>query len=105
MQNVYAMLEKAGFDPRGWRNAQVFGSTQAIISAVEAGLGVAFVSEFAARAAIASRRISALRIEGVPLKRQLYITYLDRNSPTRLQREFLSFSLTWAKENNPIPSS
>ena len=105
MQNVYAMLEKAGFDPRSWRHAQVFGSTQAIISAVEAGLGVAFVSEFAARSAIASQRISFLRIEGVPLKRQLYITYLDRNSPTRLQREFLSFSLTWVKENNPIPSS
>ena len=104
MQNVYAMLEKAGFDARIWRHAQVFGSTQAIISAVEAGLGVAFVSDFAARSAIASRRISGLRIEGVPLKRQLYITYLDRTPPTRLQREFLSFSLTWAKENGHIPS-
>ncbi len=104
MQNVYGMLEKAGFDPRSWRRAQVFGSTQAIISAVEAGLGVAFVSDFAARSAIASRRISGLRIEGVPLKRQLYITYLDRPPPTRLQREFLSFSLTWAKENGHIPS-
>ena len=101
MQNVYRMLEGAGFDPRNWRNAPVFGSTQAIISAVEAGLGVAFVSEFAARSAITSKHISALRIDHVPLKRQLYITYLTRNSSTRLQREFLSFSLNWPKEELP----
>ena len=101
MQNVYRMLGGAGFDPRNWRNAPVFGSTQAIISAVEAGLGVAFVSEFAARAAITSNHISALRIDHVPLKRQLYITYLTRNSSTRLQREFLSFSLNWPQEEFP----
>ena len=98
MQNVHRMLKETGFDSQGWRHAPVFGSTQAIISAVEAGLGVAFVSEFAARAAIASRRISGLRIKEVPLKRQLYIIYLDRDFSARLQKEFLAFSLGWAGE-------
>lgn len=105
MQNVHKLLEKAGFDSENWRRAPVFGSTQAIISAVEAGLGVGIVSEFAARATMDSQRISGLRIENVPLKRQLYIIYLTKQLSTRLQKEFLAFSLDWANRKQPTPMS
>ena len=104
MQNVYAHARKSRLPTlAGWRHAQVFGSTQAIISAVEAGLGVAFVSEFAARGPHRFPTHLRPQNQGRPLKRQLYITYLDRNSPTRLQREFLSFSLTGLKKEVPSP--
>ncbi|MCH8087096.1 MAG: LysR family transcriptional regulator [Chloroflexi bacterium] len=96
MQSVHHLLQHAGFDSRLWQHAPVFGSTQAIVSAVEAGLGVAFVSAFAAEKSIECGRIAALGVEGVPLKRDLYITYLDKHLTTKLLQEFLSFALLWA---------
>ncbi len=96
IRNVRQLLQQAGFDGRRWQHAPVFGSTQAIMSAVEAGLGVAFVSAFAARQGIECGLIRSLSIEGVPLKRDLYITYLENHLTSKLQQEFLSFALLWA---------
>ena len=100
-RSVSQILQQAGFDGRRWQHVPVFGSTQAIVSAVEAGLGVAFVSAFAARRSIDIGLISGVRIEGVPLKRDLYIIYLEHHLTSRLQQEFLSFSLLWASKRAP----
>ncbi len=97
MESVYKLLNEAGFDGRKWQRAPVFGSTQSIVSAVEARLGVAFVSSFAARRSIESGSIRSLKIEGVELKRHLYITYLENHLTSRLQHEFLSFAIQWAR--------
>lgn len=97
MKGVYKILHDAGFDSRKWQRAPVFGSTQSIVSAVEARLGVAFVSSFAAQKSIECGLIRSLNIEGVPLKRELYITYLENHLTSRLQHEFLSFATQWAR--------
>jgi len=97
MKGVYKMLNDAGFDGRKWQRAPVFGSTQSIVSAVEAKLGVAFVSSFAAQKSIEYGSIKSLHIEGVHLKRELYITYLENHLTSRLQHEFLSFAIQWAR--------
>ncbi|MFQ5875009.1 MAG: selenium metabolism-associated LysR family transcriptional regulator [Dehalococcoidia bacterium] len=101
IRSVHQMLSQAGFDGRRWLHAPVFGSTQAIVSAVEARLGVAFVSAFAAQRSIECGLISAVRIDGVPLKRDLYITYLEKHLTSKLQQEFLSFALLWASRQGP----
>ena len=104
MRSARQILQQTGFDGRQWQKAMTFGSTQAIVSAVEAGLGVAFVSVFAAQKSIECGHIGALRIDGVPLKRDLYVTYLENHLTSRLQQEFLSFALLWASKQT-IPGN
>ena len=104
MRSARQILQQAGLDGGQWQRAMTFGSTQAIVSAVEAGLGVAFVSVFAAQKSIECGRIRALRIDGVPLKRDLYVIYLENHLISRLQQEFLSFAFIWASKQ-PAPGN
>lgn len=73
------------------------GSTRAVISAVEADLGVSFVSRLAAAEALALGRIQEVKVEGLSLQRQLYIvSYLGREeSPA--EKKFKDFLLSVKK--------
>jgi DNA-binding transcriptional LysR family regulator len=65
------------------------GHTEAIKEGVRAGLGVAFVSEYAARSEIAVGQLRAVRVRGVALKRHFHVIRHEARELTRGGRAFL----------------
>ncbi len=68
------------------------GSTQAIITAVEAGLGISFVSSWAICREAASKRVETCDLEGISLNRDLYFLYPKEQYLPRSALRFLNFS-------------
>ena len=68
-------LDKAGINISGLNIKARLGSTQAVISAVEAGLGVSFVSSLAARKAVDCNKIKQIKVEDLSVKRSFYLAY------------------------------
>jgi DNA-binding transcriptional LysR family regulator len=65
------------------------GHTEAIKQAVMAGLGVAFLSVYAISGEVATGRLSALRIRGLPIRRHFHVIHSDGRPPGASARAFL----------------
>ena len=68
------------------------GSTQAVLQAVEQGLGLGFVSARAAARAHADGRLVCVRLDGVDLCRDLYLAYLPQRMADPMVAHFLAFT-------------
>jgi DNA-binding transcriptional LysR family regulator len=68
------------------------GSTQAVLQAVAQGLGVGFVSARAADQARAGGYLACVGLEGVDLRRDLYLAYLPERAGDPLIARFLAFA-------------
>lgn len=90
-RSVESMLAKAGFNAGRLTPHLVVGSSHAIISAVEAGAGIAFVSNLAASKAGALGTVRQLAITGLKLKRDFYCIYRAEHLSSRLLQEFVGF--------------
>lgn len=64
-----------GINPNRVPRTGELGSTEAVISAVEAGLGLSFVSSRAIRPALALERICTVQVDSPPIERQFYLIY------------------------------
>jgi DNA-binding transcriptional LysR family regulator len=73
-------------------------SPEAVIRAAEAGLGYAFVSSQAARAAVETRRLVKLRINGFEACRTLYAVHHRDKKVTRAMRELMGLLRTRVQE-------
>lgn len=69
------------------------GHTEAIKKAVEAGAGIACLSNLTVCKEIESKRLQQIKIEDIDMKRQLYILQHKNRTQTRLVSEFLDFCL------------
>jgi DNA-binding transcriptional LysR family regulator len=67
------------------------GSAEAIATAVEAGIGVAFISRIVARRCIQARRVVEVPVRGLNLQRQLHMIRHGRRAQTRIQTAFWDF--------------
>ena len=74
----------------------VLGSTHAVIEAIQARLGIGFVSAFAVSRLQASGQLCTVPIEGLSLTRDLFVAYEEGQLSTRLRQEFLTFAQEWA---------
>jgi len=83
-----AALERAGAAPR---SRLELGHTEAIKQGVLAGLGVAFVSEYAVRSELAGGRLRSLAVRGVPIQRHFHVIRHEARSLTPAARAFLEF--------------
>jgi LysR family transcriptional regulator, low CO2-responsive transcriptional regulator len=63
---------------------------EAIKQAVMAGLGAAFVSTYAIRGELATRRLSALRLTGVPIRRHFHVIHNEARTLTASARAFMT---------------
>jgi DNA-binding transcriptional LysR family regulator len=90
------LLGKAGLDIRHWTPHLVLGSTQAVISAVAAGAGIAFVSNLAIKNCSAQGLVQQVNVKGLRLKRDFYCVYRQEKIATRLLEEFINFIKTEA---------
>jgi DNA-binding transcriptional LysR family regulator len=68
------------------------GSTQSVLRAVEQGLGLGFVSARAAAQAQADGHLVCVRLDGVDLRRDLYLAYLVQRLSDPLVAHFLAFT-------------
>lgn len=76
---VEQAMKRAGLPVDRLHTAMELDSTEAIISGVEAGLGLGFVSEWAARKALRLGTVSQVRVEGLQIRRDL--TLVRRAGP------------------------
>ena len=98
MSNIQKILQKAGVDPSTWKNLSSLGSTQSVISGVQAGLGISFVSDFAVKPLVEAGLLKSIPINKINLERDLFIIHKKNGLTTRLQQTFFKFTKSWKKE-------
>jgi len=72
-RSIEGILKRKGFALEKLSIEMELGSTRAVISAVQACLGVGFVSRWAAVEALAAGKISAAKIHDINMNRKLFI--------------------------------
>jgi DNA-binding transcriptional LysR family regulator len=88
---VETALEKAGFRLKSFRKVMELDSTEAIKSAVEAGLGIAFVSRWAISKEVELGTLKVAQVSGVQIIRQFALvtrTGPEPHGPAGALREF-----------------
>lgn len=64
------------------------GSTRAVITAVEAGLGLSWVSRLAVQDVLKLGSVKEIQVEGLKIERDLYLTYNKKKTLSPLAQEF-----------------
>lgn len=72
------------------------GSTRAVITAVAAGLGLSWVSRWAAEEALSLGHVREIPVEGLEIKRPFYLATRRNRTMSPLARAFTDFLLTGA---------
>jgi DNA-binding transcriptional LysR family regulator len=88
------LLERAGLDISQWTPNLVLGSTQAVVAAVGAGAGIAFVSNLAIKQCTAQGVIQQVGVKGLRLMRDFYGVYRQERIASRLLEVFIDFMKT-----------
>lgn len=90
---VEQALRKAGLNKKELRTSMELDSTEGLLSAVEAGLGVTFVSRWAVRNQLALGTLRIARVRGLKLSRMLSLAYPSGPEPTGNAGAFRRFIL------------
>lgn len=99
-QSQPALLHCGSATPsRGLHRAQEFNSIEAIKGAVQAGLGVAFVSVLAIEKELSLGLVARVRIEGVTLPRTLWLI----NDPLRSLSQVRAAMMPVHRQNMHMP--
>jgi DNA-binding transcriptional LysR family regulator len=94
---VEQAMEKAGLEVKQLRLLMTFDSTEGLLSAVEAGLGIAFVSRWAVRNQLALGTLKLARIRGLNLARMFSLATVAGPEPAGIVRAFHRFVLERAE--------
>lgn len=70
---IIAAFKEAGLKLEDFNVISQLGSTEAIISAVESGLGISFISQIAAKKAAICRRVAEINVADVDYQRKFYL--------------------------------
>ena len=90
-RSLKTLLSKAGVDIEKLSTNLVLGTSQAVVSAVEAGVGIAFVSNLAIKKSVALGLVKQVAVEGLELRRDFYCVYRKERVVSRLLGEFIAF--------------
>lgn len=90
-RNLEHSLARAGLDPGKLVPNLVLGSTQAVVSAVTAGAGIAFVSDMAVNKVLDQGLVQTVKIRGLSLNRDFYCVFRQERVVSRLLEVFISF--------------
>jgi DNA-binding transcriptional LysR family regulator len=90
-RSLEGLLSQAGFDIRRLSQRLIMGNTQAVVSAVEAGAGIGFVSNLAIKKSLELGLTCQLKLEELNLRRDFFCIYYRDRLLSRLFDEFLSF--------------
>lgn len=95
---VERALSKAGIELKDMNLRMELDSTEGLLSGVEAGLGVAFVSRWAVRNQLALGTLKLAKVRGVNLSRMFSIAYPIGPEPAGNAGAFRAFLLSRAAE-------
>jgi LysR family transcriptional regulator, transcriptional activator of the cysJI operon len=98
---VEQAMEKAGVEMKNLRLAMTFDSTEGLLSAVEAGLGIGFVSRWAVRNQLALGTLKLARVRGLNLARMFSLATVAGPEPAGIVRTFHRFVLERAEQLTP----
>src|SRR5271168_1679444 len=101
---VEQALQQAGVEVKKLRLAMTFDSTEGLLSAVEAGLGLAFVSRWAVRNQLALGTLKLARVRGLNLARMFSLATVAGPEPAGIAGAFHRFVLERAEELAPRPT-
>jgi len=90
-RSVASLLDNSGFDISLCKPSLVLGTTEAVVSAVEAQSGIAFVSNQAIKKSLVLGLIKVVEVEGLTLKRDFFCIYRKQRVVSRLLEEFITF--------------
>jgi DNA-binding transcriptional LysR family regulator len=90
-----ARLKKHGLDLNSLHVVMELGSTEAILTAVEADLGISVISRWAADKALALGQVREVKVLDLDLKRDIYIIAHRQALPNRAVEEFQDFVLNF----------
>ena len=93
---VEEALDRAGLEPKTLNISMEFDSTEGLLNAVEAGLGITFVSRWAVRNQLALGTLKLARIEGLVLSRRFSLGYPAGPEPTGASGIFRTLLLNHA---------
>ena len=93
-------IESLGFSTELMKIVGELGSTEAVIAAVEAGLGITVVSSYAAERAAKSGRIKIIALKDFQVTRNFYFSCLEENKNLPVISAFLSFIEESYKDHN-----
>ena len=88
---MFDALRQRDIYPEMLNVAMELGNAEAIVMAVEEGIGVAFVSRLAAARGIELGKVAAVAVDGMSLRRSIYLVRNNRIPLTRAQIEFWEF--------------
>ena len=94
-------LSKAGAKTKDLSISMELDSTEALLSAVEAGLGITFASRWAVRSQLSLGTLKIARVRGLKLSRRLSMAYPAGPEPTGIVGIFRTFLLSQAMEMAP----
>jgi DNA-binding transcriptional LysR family regulator len=94
-------LSKAGAKTKDLTISMELDSTEGLLSAVEAGLGVTFVSRWAVRNQLSLGTLKVARVHGLKLSRRFSMAYAAGPEPTGVIGTFRGFLLSQATEMAP----
>ena len=101
---VEKAIVAAGLKKKDLRIQMELDSTEGLLSAVEAGLGVTFVSRWAVRNQLSLGTLKIARVRGLKLSRQFSIAYPAGPAPTGNVGAFHRFLLSTSFELAPRPT-
>lgn len=84
-------LAQIGLSVNDLRTVAQLGSTEAVIAAVEAGLGLSIVSSLAARRAEKLQRLAIVPVKGFQIQRKFYLCYLTDQKGQLLIKKFIEY--------------
>ncbi len=94
-------LVQAGLKRKDLKTRMELDSTEGLLSAVEAGLGVAFVSRWAVRNQLTLGTLKLARVRGVTFSRMFSLAYAAGPEPTGNTAAFRSFLLNHSLDSAP----
>lgn len=90
-KTLEALLAKAGLSASHLAPRLVVGSSLAVLTAVEARAGIAFISDLAIRKALELGTVKQVALEGLSLRRDFFGIYYAERLASRLLQEFIAF--------------
>lgn len=84
-------LSQIGLRVSDLQSVAQMGSTEAVIAAVEAGLGLAIVSSLAARRAEKLQRLKVIELDRFHVERKFYLSFLTDQKGQQLLEKFIDY--------------
>lgn len=90
-KSIKKSMSEKNFNPEDLNIAARMGSTVSVIQGILCNAGISILSTIAVKDAVEAGRLKALRVEGLDLKRNFYLTIHKKYTLSPLSRVFIEF--------------